>query len=475
MRRRSCGSLHSDSNFGGPAFAFIRVAAVGLPQIRASTEMSSVSRAIPRLADEQRRAILLAMPEHGRVTRLKNRIVIDFSPALRGSDRYLWAFAGKAFETTEAAESVRQRICIRSTAIPLVDAVAEFRGSRSRNHRVADVIDRFLEAARTTPSDRTGTLLSPRTLAAYKAVLRRSKPFWTGMTISEACQADTLRRWKGWFRLPVNQGGRGLASDQEARNAFAAFRAVVAWYRTTRPDFPPPNWPSMPTASTAKRRNVARRRVENRLTLPEVVRGIDAIPEARQPLFWVLFYTQARPAEVRGVLGEDWARPKLTIRRSAATRHSGAEIRPTTKTGETGTYELPEWVCDLIDRHCTGARFDPSKPLFANPDPRAGGPLFSDDAIRDTWIAATKHAQIPWAPVYRAFKHTQVSALRDAGISIEDIIDQCRWTSASMLDHYDERKDERRGSVVARLDEMVGKARSADIGLTQKLTSKIRS
>ena len=85
--------------------------------------------------------------------------------------------------------------------------------------------------------------------------------------------------------------------------------------------------------------------------------------------------------------------------------------------------------------------------------------MISDDAIRDAWATACEKAGVPWVPPYRAMKHTQVSALRDAGLSIEEIVDQYRWTSAGMLEHYDEAKDARRGGVVARLDEMVGKAR----------------
>lgn len=422
-----------------------------------------------RMADDERRAMLLAVPDFGRVRRRPDgRIFLDFSPELRDGNRYLWTFFGKAFESEGAAESVRQRICQDAARMPLVDAVAGFRGRRSRSHKATEIIDRYLEAAATTASDRTGQLIRPRSLAAYRAVLRRGRPFWEGMTIGDLCRASTLRQLKGWFRVPVAHGGRGLESDQEARACFAALRAVVAWYRTTRTDFPAPAWPPMPTALTAKRRNLARQATRSRLTLPEVVRGIDAIPEDRQPLFWVLFYTQARPSEVRGVLGEDWARPRITIRRSAESKHAGADIAATTKTGETGSYELPEWVSALIDKHCTGARFDPSAPLFTNRDARARGGVWSDDAIRATWVSASKRAGIPWVPVYRAFKHTQVSALRDAGISIEDIVDQCRWSSSAMLEHYDEARDARRSAVVARLDALVGSARSGYSGDTSR-------
>jgi integrase len=263
-----------------------------------------------------------------------------------------------------------------------------------------------------------------------------------------------LRDLKAWFRLPKPEG-RGLKSDQEARLAFAALRAVVTWYRVDHPRFLAPDWPSMPTALTAKHENEAERNT-NRLTLPEVVRGIDCIPPEHQPLFWILFYTGCRTSEARGVLGRDWVRSRLTICRSAATKHAGSEIRNTTKTGETGTWDLPADVCDLIDRHCTGGRFSGDAPLFVDPH----GLVRSYDWVRDEWARATKKAGIPSVPPYRAFKHTQVAALIDSGLPIEDLINQYRWTSDQMVDHYDERKDERRSGVVAKLKPMVEKART---------------
>lgn len=170
-----------------------------------------------------------------------------------------------------------------------------------------------------------------------------------------------------------------------------------------------------------------------------------------------MIYCGARPTEARGVLGRDWARPRLSIRRSAADRRSEAAVRDTTKTGETGTYELPDWLCELIDRHRVSIA--PGAPLFAQRDPRARGALYSDDSLRDAWRAACAAIGIPAVSLYRAMKHTQVGALRSAGLPIEDIVAQYRWTGAAMLEHYDEARDERRGGVVARLDELVGKAR----------------
>lgn len=405
--------------------------------------------------------MLAAVPDVGRVTRRRGRIVLDFSPDLRGSDRYLWSHVGHAFESEAVAESIRQRICHDAARMPLPDAIARYRSQRSKGHRATEVLERFIEAAATTPSERTGQLVRPRTLEAYRAVLRRGRPFWDDLTIGELCQPAELRRLKGWFRLPLEQGGRGLQSDQEARNCFAALRAAVAWYRTTRPDFQAVDWPSMPTALVAKRRNVGRRPAA-RLTLPQVVAGIDAIPVERQPFFWALFFTQGRPTELRGALGVDYVRPRLTLCRSAESKHRGADVAPTTKTGETGAYELPEWVCDLIEEHCPAARFGSPSPIFLGWRGRSKLELLSDDAIGATWRKATEKAGIPWVPVYRAMKHTQVSALLDAGISVDELVTQCRWTSPAMLEHYDEARDVRRGRVVAKLAELVGPRTKGD-------------
>ena len=58
-------------------------------------------------------------------------------------------------------------------------------------------------------------------------------------------------------------------------------------------------------------------------------------------------------------------------------------------------------------------------------------------------------------------KHTQVSALRAAGIPIDDIVEQCRWASPAMMEHYDDARDERRDAVVVKLGELARDALGA--------------
>lgn len=414
-----------------------------------------------RMPDVARQAMLLDVPDVGRVVRLRNRIALDFSPHLRGTDRYLYAFAGRPFVSQEQAIEVLQTIRRDARHMPLVDAAARFKGRRARAHLATEVVERYLAAAPMLVSERTDRMLRPRTIAAYAAVLRRMRPFLEGQTILEATRADTLRRLKAWYRLPAEKGGRGLATDQEARLAFGAFRAVVAWYRTTRRDFPEPDWPSMPSAIAARRRSkVSRHEREIRLTLDDVVRVISRMPEGRQLPYWLMFYTGARPTEARAVLVEDWARPYVRIGRSASGATSRAEALDGTKTYEARTCRLPDHVCELADRAAREYRLQPRAPLCRNQSPIARGPLIAHETLGDWWAAASAAAGVPLVPLYRAMKHSQVSALISAGLDPNRVAEMYAVGEGVLRDHYDERRDERRGEVVDMLEKLAGKARA---------------
>lgn len=418
------------------------------------------------LTDEERLAILLAVPDYGRVTtkgsegsRDGRTIVIDFYPHLKGGQRYLQSAGGKAFPTEERAETILLAVRQRAQITGLETAVNEFRSSRAKGARVTGVIERYFAAVESGfwQSPRTGRAPSPRTIAAYRRVLRRAEPYFEGLTWAELMDSRRLAHFKAWFRAP-EPDGRGLLSDQETRNCFAALRAVVAWYEHEHPGWTRPQFPPIPTAARAKRENEAERS-DARQTLPETVAAIEALPENRRPIFWAMLYTQARPTEARGILCGDYRAPRLTVRRSAEGDHSTDSIAPRTKTGERGFWELPGWLCALIERVCSPNFEPPERPLFRNPDPQARGELFSYDALRDAWMGACEAAGVPYVPVYRALKHGIVTAYLDAGMEVDDVIAQCRFKGDAMVEVYDLDADRRRQGNVERLDEWVRKAK----------------
>jgi hypothetical protein len=306
---------------------------------------------------------------------------------------------------------------------------------------------------------RTGEEYAPRTIEHYTAVLRRAQPFIGETSMADFFTADKLAEFRAWFRLPKDAGGRGLKSDTEMANTIIALRAAVRWYQARNPGFVV-NWPAIPGKLTIARRDKKRKRTrENRrgrlkLSLSQVVKITALIPEDRQPIFWCMFFTQCRITEARAVLGCDYEEGRIYIERSASSKAAKAEIIDKTKTDADGGYLMPEFIQKLIQQHCSHARFDEQLPLFRNPDVRAASDMWSQDAIYDTWRSATERAGLPWVPTYQAMKHTQVSALRGAGISIDDIVEQCRWTSREMIAAYDDARDERRDAVVVKLAEM---------------------
>jgi hypothetical protein len=298
------------------------------------------------------------------------------------------------------------------------------------------------------------------------------------MTMLEFFQIKELLRFKEWFRkekrpegAPPCPGkyGRGLKTDNEMVNCFAAIRVVTNYYKLDHPSFSV-DWPSNPTKLTiAKRARKVRcsrtGKRESSLTLRNVVRAISSINEDRQAIYWLLFYTQCRVCEARAVLGVDYIfddeledegyeRGRIFIERSADSKGAEAEIRNTTKTGVDGGYMMPESVRRLIAEHCSHARFDPTLPLFRNPHKLAKGDIWTDDALEDTWRSALESLDLPWVPLYQSTKHTQVSALRNDGVPTDDIVEQCRWASSDMMSRYDTNRDQRRDTVTARLDSL---------------------
>jgi hypothetical protein len=187
--------------------------------------------------------------------------------------------------------------------------------------------------------------------------------------------------------------------------------------------------PSNPTKETIGKKARKERRSrsgkrEASLTLKQVVQTIEAIDENRQPIFWTLFFTQSRICEARGVLGQDylfeaeddWEKGRLFIERSADSNGAEAQIRNSTKNGMDGSYLMPEFIQKLIAKHCSHARFDTSLPLFRNPHQLAKSDIWTDGALADTSRAALNSKELPWVPLYKSMKHTQISALRDASV-----------------------------------------------------------
>ena len=391
------------------------------------------------------------MPDYGHVVRRKGRKgpEIDFYPEIKGRGRYLCSYRGTAFESIEEAERVRILINSDCRSMSLPDAIDRFRGPRSQKTQAWHVCEAFLEHARKTGSLKTGRPYAGRTVTHYTAVLNRARPFIEGQTFEELTRPKRLAELKAWYR-----NERGLRFETEMANAFIALKAVARFYAQDRPGFRV-EWPPLDSKTKTAQRNRKRRRArETTLTLRQVAERVEAIPERRQVPYWLLFFSQRRLSEIRGILGVDCERPRVFIGRAADGKQGGAPIRDSAKTDEDGWYPMPEFVWELIERHCTAARFDPAQPLVQNDDPRAPAGCISDEALRDGWDMAGKRLEQTHVPLYRAMKGTGISGLLDAGVSEEDVLALTGHTERATLDIYDRKRETRRQRAVTQLDEL---------------------
>jgi hypothetical protein len=160
-----------------------------------------------------------------------------------------------------------------------------------------------------------------------------------------------------------------------------------------------------------------------------------AIPEADRGIFLAL-KMGIRPGEARALrIGDfDFASGVLSIREALKGEGSAAP-RGETKTGEPGDYpvsaELQEWLAEQIP---TERRFQADLPLF--PNPRTGRP-YSSHKLREMWIAACEAAEVEYVPLYRATKHTTFTALREAGVSRDEVQALARHRDPRTTDIYD--------------------------------------
>jgi len=368
-----------------------------------------------------------------RVRRGRTLWRIDFSPHLRGSERYLHGIMGDSFVDEAEAQRTLSRICADMPRLGLGEAIAQFRQPRARRNTVSTHAERWLrEAARS---------VEPHTLHAYRAVLRNHFGFWAVRGIREVTTTNT-REWIA----ELHEKGLG---PKTIDNALKVLRPIVRRYREDRPEVPEPIWPRVKVP----------RAPQQRMPLDEIVATLDAIPEPAAGIFLCAFYTASRPNEVRGTLVQDYdfKTGKLTICRALKTDSGANPYQGGSKTDESGVYVVPEDLGAWLQKWRGEARLDRSAPLFPHP---TTGTAWESKRMRTAWERACARAGVDYVPVYRALKHSPVTALLEAGASLEDVQALCRHKRKSTTERYDLGNDQRRARGAGMLKELADTQRT---------------
>ena len=248
---------------------------------------------------------------------------------------------------------------------------------------------------------------------------------------------DNLEAWRDELRT-------GLG-DKSIRNIMTLFKGFIREYRRRDPKFVVPEFPKLRVLKNK----------QSRMPLNSLALVLDAIPTEDKGLFLCLVYTTIRPSEGRAQCNRhyNWKTGILDVSEALKTS-SGAdpEFGPT-KTGEDGKYPLPDdlrkW---LIEHSSFAARRDPDAPLFPNP---RTGKLYKRAVPTDIWRKACKKAEVEYVPLYPATKHSGLTALSEAGVSIEDIQALARHKSQEMTRQYVVYDDKKRARAATALQRMI--------------------
>jgi integrase len=232
-------------------------------------------------------------------------------------------------------------------------------------------------------------------------------------------------------------------------NVLAAFRGFYRWFRRGREqEFPILEFPRVKLGTRERRRA---------MDLLERAVAIEMIAPEDRGVFLAL-KMGIRPGEARAlrIADYDFATGIVSIRSALKSQGSGAP-RGETKTGEPGDYpvsvELRDWIAEHVP---TERHFQADAPLFANP--RTGNP-HSAHKLREVWMEACETAEVDYVPLYRAMKHTTLTALREAGVSRDEVQAMARHRDPRTTDVYDLDDDQRRKRALLRVEDLEQRGR----------------
>jgi integrase len=371
---------------------------------------------------------------HKRSGKIVDVYFLDFSPHLKGPDRFLYGDRGIGFEGPGEAEHTLRGIRIDAARVGLSEAVALRRKPERRPNLVTTHAAQWLEEKAED--------CAPYTVNGYRTIVRHHLDFWDGRIVREVTTAG-LKEWIGHLTR------KGLSVKTINGIALVVMRGLLKHAREADPTLLTLEIPK------AKRRGPKPKR--QRMPLPDILQTLLKIRQEDRGIFMHMFYTMNRPGEARAALIEDYDFDTGTFETCRALK-TGSGVNPvegTTKTDEDGACTLPADLRVWLAEHARWRRNRPEAPLYANPRTEAA---YRMGTLTDMWRNATEAADVPYVSLYRALKHSPGTALLEAGVPIGDLQAAYRHTTAAMTEAYDLEKRMRRERAMRRLEELAGVA-----------------
>lgn len=361
--------------------------------------------------------------------RKDGRLYLDFWPDLRTEGRFLWSDRGARFRDEEHARWVGEEIHrLEAGGKPLLDAVGSFRPARSK----PNLISTKLEAHRKRLIE--GSDIQPNTLDGYLSILRCHCDFWDELTMLDIGY-DTLEQWRDALFAKSLKG-------KTIKSIFAFFRAFLRDHRRRNPDYVIPEFPKVRAPQPERAR----------MPLVDLGLVLSAIAEEDLGLFLCLVYTTIRPSEGRAlcIRHYDFKAGVVDVREALKTSSGAEPVVGPTKTGSRGKYPVPDDLRRWIAQH--RATVDRRAPLF--PNPRTGR-MYRRPVPTDIWRKACEKADVKYVPLYAATKRSGLTALSEAGLSMEDIRAMARHKNAEMTREYIVEDDQARARAASTLHKLI--------------------
>lgn len=359
-----------------------------------------------------------------RRVRGRKRWYLDFHPYVRDRNRFLWGDRGAGFQNEAHAVHIQGRIqALFARGLPLSDAIGEFRQASAKPNLISEKLPLWLESLR------RGGEHEPYTISQYKGYVKPTGHFsyWSGKTIHDVSYV-TLEEWTYWLS-DRHQSGKSQ------KNILTAFRSFLRWLRQRDKSYVISEFPH-PKAI---------KKMRETMSLIDQAAALAAVPESDRGIFFAMAHLTNRPGEARASLVKHYDFRTGWLWIGEALKGGGsAAPRGQTKTGAAGNFPVSKELRMWIERHTpTSARFEHDAPLF--PNPRTGKP-YGRKTLRNLWVKACSDADVDYVPLYAATKHSTLSELARAGVSLEDLQNLTRHKSVETtrlyLSDYDERKAE---------------------------------
>lgn len=279
---------------------------------------------------------------------------------------------------------------------------------------------------------------APSTIRLQRMYLdRHLNPRIGDMDLRDITTGTLKELRKALLEEPAHQGGGKPLSPKYAWNILQFAHSILAEaHRDGMID-------KIPAVPAIKRREAPAASTLSHDEQLRVLRDIQAEEPEHAPIFWALYFTGHRPAEVAALRIRDFLRAKRQLHFTRT--YSDGQIKQGRKAGDQHLIPIPDELCAILDamlavRYAGGVVPHPDELLFVPPRPKRGPPAlghYRNHGLPRIWKRACERTGVPYIGLYESTKHSLATRMLEMGLSRSAIASMLGITERS-THHYAE-------------------------------------